>query len=199
MRVVTVIVVVGLVLGSASGSGAAPGLVVRGDARAWQEVLQAFSRLGSLRSYRIRANMGEGRRMLLEVVNPGRTRMVVGDGVLEVVRVGDEHRVRMAGGPWQCRPGVPVPQLPSGTPAPQHVEVTVERRPDAEVRGERARSYRYWFGAERDAVTQLYVSVRTGLPLRMQILGEAGQVKVTMDYGDFDAPIQIELPACQER
>ncbi len=136
--------------------------------------------------------------MLVEVVNPGRTRMVVGDGELEVVRVGNEHRVRAAGGPWRCRPEVPVPQVPSGTPAPQQVEVTVERRPDAEVRGERARSYRY-FGTDRDAVTQLYVSVRTGLPLRMQIIGEPGQVKVTMDYGDFDAPIQIELPACQER
>lgn len=113
VRVVTVVVLVWLLVGSASASGAAPGPLVRKDAQASQEVL-AFSRWETLRTSRIRSDTGDGRQMPMGFVNPGRTRMVVG-------------------------------------------------------------------------------------PLRLHVRTEAGQVQVTMDCADFDAPIQIELPACQHR
>ncbi|MCS7236468.1 MAG: hypothetical protein RMM30_10925 [Armatimonadota bacterium] len=77
--------------------------------------------------------------------------------------------------------------------------MTVERGPTARVGAEEARTYRYWFGPRREAVFHLYVSARTGLPRRMRVLNEQGRVQTTMDYGDFNAPLRIELPPCQLR
>lgn len=139
--------------------------------------------------------------MVIEFVNPDRMRMVMAGGQMEMIQVGREQRLRMAGGPWQCpRGGVTTaPQVPSATLPEGVMEVTVERGPNAKVGGEETRTYRYWFGPRREAVFQLYVSVRTGLPRRMQVLDEQGRVQTTMDYGDFNAPLRIELPPCQLR
>lgn len=188
-----------LVVALATAGGAVPGLKVKGDPRAWQEVSQALGRLASLRTYRVRADMAQGQTMVMEFVNPDRSRMVMAGGQVETVRVGNEVRFRMAGGPWQCRATMPLPEAPRAMPPAGEVEVTVERGPDAQVGGERTRTYRYWFGSRRDMITRLYVSVRTGLPRRMQVLDAQGRVQMTMDYVDFNAPIRIELPPCQDR
>ncbi len=191
--------VVTLVVWLAAAAVAAPGLTVNGDAQAWREVGQAMAKLAALRSYRIRSDMGQGETMVVEFVNPDRMRMVMGGGELEVVRVGGEQRVRMAGGPWQCRMMFPAPQPPSGGPPEGETRVTVQRGPNRKLGGEETRTYRYWFGSKPDAVMHLYVSVRTGLPRRLQVLDQAGKVQTTMDYTDFNADIRISLPPCQDR
>ncbi len=195
----TVVLPAVLAVGLAAGVAAAPGLKVNGDAQAWQEVGEAMARLASLRTYRVRAEVAQGQTMVMEFVNPDRSRTVMAGGQVEVIRVGKEHRFRVAGGPWQCRTAGPTPQVPTGTPQEGQAEVTVERGPDAQVDGERTRTYRYWFGPQRETVTHLYVSVQTGLPRRMQLVDPQGRVQVTMDYGDFNAHIEITLPPCQDR
>jgi len=190
---------VALAVWVAGAAGAAPALTVNGDARAWREVGEAMAKLAALRSYRVRSDMGQGQTMVVEFVNPDRMRMVMGGGQVEVVRVGQEQRVRMAGGPWQCRMMFPAPQPPSGGPPEGETRVTVQRAPNRKVGGEEVRTYRYWFGSKPDAVMHLYVSVRTGLPRRLQVLDQAGKVQTTMDYTDFNADIRISLPPCQDR
>ena len=190
---------VALAVWVAAAAVAAPALTVNGDARAWREVGQAMAKLAALRSYRVRSDMGQGQTMVVEFVNPDRMRMVMGGGQVEVVRVGSEQRMRTAGGPWQCRMMFPAPQTPSGGPPQGETQVTVQRGPNRKVGGEEARTYRYWFGSRADSVMQLYVSVRTGLPRRLQVLDQAGRVQTTMDYTDFNANIRISLPPCQDR
>lgn len=190
----------GWVLGVVAAGGvaaAAPALTVRGDAQAWREVAEALGRLASLRSYRVQARSAEGDAVLIEFVNPDRMRMVAQGGQVEVIRVGPEQRFRVAGGPWQCWAPGPAGQVPSGGPPEGETVVTVERAPDALVDGEPTRTYRYWFGSRPEARLQLYVSARSGLPRRLEILDPEGKVRTTLDYGDFDAPIGIDLPACQ--
>ncbi|MDR5710112.1 MAG: hypothetical protein QN172_10370 [Armatimonadota bacterium] len=130
-------------VGWAARGGAAPApLAVRGDAQAWQEIHQAMARLASLRSYRVRSELGQGQTMVMEFVNPDRMRMVMAGGEMEIVQVGEQQRFRMAGGPWQCIATVPTPEMPTGQPAEGETEVTAERGPDAQVGGERTRTYR---------------------------------------------------------
>ncbi|MFN3285866.1 MAG: hypothetical protein ACK45F_06250 [bacterium] len=181
---------------TAVGWAAPTGFRVEGDARAWEEVGQALARLASLRSYRARVDLGQGQTMAVEFVNPDRVRMVVAGGEMEIVRVGQQQRFRMAGGPWQCVATVPMPEVPTGRPAEGETAVTIHRGPEAQVGGERTRTYRYWFGTRLESVMRLYVSVRTGLPRRLEMLDARGRTEVTVDYGDFNAPIQIELPPC---
>lgn len=76
-------------------------------------------------------------------------------------------------------------------------ETTAARGPAAVLDGVPAQSYTYdysgSFGTHR-----LFVADVTGLPKRIQWLGDHGEVVMQADLFDYDAPITIELPACRD-
>jgi hypothetical protein len=186
-----------------AGVAVAQGLVVKGDRKAWSEIQAALNRLDALKSYRARGPIEGGGKMLMEVVNPDRSRVVTETPGMkeENIEVGKEQRWRIGNGPWQCtadgRPRPGTGQAPSVVP-PGETEVTAERGPRVKIQNDDTQSYRYWFGP-RHVVYRLFVLTKGGLPRRIQVLDAQDNAALTLDYYDFNAAIRITLPKCEQR
>ncbi len=102
-------------------------------------------------------------------------------------------------GIWECPDVKPPARSADGGGA----SMRVSRLPDAVIEGAATRVYLLEVTAERQTVqAQVYVLVERGLPRRqvMQMAGgHAGQGRLVSDYYDYNAPIQIALPACGQR
>ncbi|HEY3248638.1 MAG TPA: hypothetical protein VGK88_10155 [bacterium] len=184
---------------------AAAQVTVKGDPAAWQEVVAAYQRLGTLRSYRMKVTGPgvPGLGISLEIVNPDRTRTLVdlGNGGYETIVVGKEARGRVGDGPWQCQ--APPVGLGAGLPDPKAAkgEVTIARLRQVTIDGARTQSYQSSFSTASTAQPislRLYVLQSGGVLRRVEILDKAGKITISVDYYDFNAPIKIELPECAE-
>ncbi len=238
--------VLALVSVAAAGWAAPAGMVVKGDARAWEEVEAAQARLQALHSYRIRSAVAPESpiqvTLLTEVMNPDRRRVVVElpHYTAESIIVGRQMASRQlskAGAPTSPQPSIGPGVLLSafldpigfatgfvmraamdamtqavaqrltgwrcqtleasgGAQAPAELEIEVGRLPDASLGGAPVRVYRMVgrMPGQPASEQRLWVGA-DGLPRRWEIL-DGGKPMLTMDYGDFNAPIQIELPPC---
>jgi len=186
---------------------AAAQVTVIGPPAAWQEVMAAYQRLASVRTYRMKIK-GTGvpaGGIVVEVVNPDRRRTLVplGKGGFETIVVGNESRTRVGNGPWQCQaaPG----SLGGGTGGwPPDLrrakgEVTVTRLGFATLEGARTQSYEIVYTPSANAkptTIRLYVLQSGGILRRAEVLDKDEKVAVTIDYYDVNAPITIDLPKC---
>ena len=190
---------------SAALTGPASGdATVNGDAAAWREVVAAYGKLNTLSGYRMKTTGPGGGTMVIEVTAGGtamHAMMQMQDGEVEVVRVGDQMRVRMdmPGAPagWRCQGVPPVPRL--SDPIGFQGTVDVARGPDVEIDGRPMHVYVYTLessagGAAEAVKTTLYVGVENGLPRRVALAMPRGDQ--AMDYYDYGAPIEIMLPSC---
>ena len=137
---------------------------------------------------------------------------------VEAVTVNHETRIRGKKDgepwePWECRKAA----MPAGTGGVA-VQSTVEasRGPDTAIEGTPVRTYTYttvttitYPDQKQSTVTRattLYVDIQTGLPRRKveqvrvksaTLDGRDGST-MTSDYYDYDAKIEITLPACEK-
>jgi len=198
-----VLAVISLAAGAAAA--AAQELTVKGDQQAWLEITAASARQSQVRSYRAKmtapGSVGNGG--TIEVVNPDRYHVVVEQ--FESIQVGRNMRIRTGGGPWQCPPtGPPVPESTTD-PSRMSGEVEAVRGPAVAIDSVATQSYTFTWkspgavaaaGVPNTAMkTRLFVANASGLPKRMQILGDNDQVDVQFDY-EYDIPITIDLPPC---
>jgi len=177
---------------------------VTGDQVAWKEVRAAYGKLQTLSGYRMRVATGQPPDMMFEVVPPASVRMTVpaGNGSMETIPVHGQSRFRINApggpGPWQCQ-GSPSVEFP-GNPAEEiQSTVQVSRGADTAIAGTAVRTYSYRYAATAQgqtvhAKTTLYVGTQTGLPRRAVTSG--GGRDVTIDYYDYGAKIDIQLPPC---
>lgn len=177
---------------------------VTGDHAAWAEVRTAYKKLQTLAGYRMRVATGQSPDMTFEVAPPASVRMTVpaGNGVMEVITVHGQSRVRTRGsggaGPWQCQ-GAPSIEFP-GDPAERiQGTVHVSRGGDTAIAGAAVRTYIYRYattvqGQVVNVQTTLYVGAQTGLPRRAVTL--RGGSEVAIDFYDFGTRIDIPLPPC---
>jgi hypothetical protein len=207
-----VAVAVALVLASAPvlvppALAAGQGLTVKGDQRAWNELMAAFTKQSKVKSYRAKitepgSGAGAG---TIDFVNPDRYHVIMMGGQMESVQVGKEIRVRMgASSPWQCT-GQPTPP-PMTNPGQMTGEVEVARGPAVTINGVPTQSYTFSqkvgmpaspaAGVPNMTVkSRVFVANATGLPKRTQVLGDNDKVVEQFDY-DYNVPITITLPAC---
>jgi hypothetical protein len=186
---------------------AAAQVTVVGPPAAWQEVMAAYQRLASARTYRMKirgAGVPAGG-ILIEVVNPDRRRTLVpvGQGGFETIVVGKEGRTRTGNGPWQCQlaPGSMVGGTGGWPPDPRTAkgEVTVTRLGFATIDGGRTQSYEVVYTPSANAkptTIRVFVLQNGGILRRAEVLDKDEKVAVTIDYYDVNAPITIELPRC---
>lgn len=196
--------IAGLALVATVAAPAAAQLTVKGDAQAWQDVVAAYQRLTTLRTYRVKiSGSATPGPVTVEVVNPDRRRTVATLGTqrtTEVITVGRESRTRVGTGPWQCQGpiGFGFGSVPFD-PKAMKGEVTVSRVGPVTLDGTRMLAYRVAYGpagTDRVTHTRLYVLADSGLPRRSDVYGTDGKVSTTIDFFDFNAPITIELPKC---
>jgi len=185
-------------------------VTVKGDAAAWREISAAHGNLAKLKTYRMKiAATGQPEAIVMEKVNPDRTRMIIqAQGVsMETIVVGNETRTRMsgtgmpAGSPagWQCQPAQAQAGPRGSAPDPTKAkgEVTVSRLADATIDGAKTRGYQYTMKSDGPPVqSRVFVLVDRSLPRRTEVLDNSGNVESTFDYYDFNAPITIDLPKC---
>jgi len=183
-------------------SGAAAQVTVKGDARAWQEVGAAYDRLAKLRTYRVKMKFeGQPASMVIEYVNPDRTRMLMqAEGyTMETVTVGAQVQYRMVTAgtptPWQCAAPPRTTQTPDDARSARG-EVTISRLGEVTIEGVRAQGYDYSWTSQGQTVRQRLYVAGDGMPRRLVVLDSAGKVQVTMDYYDFNAPVTIEFAKC---
>lgn len=198
-RSVLILVIVAAL--AAAAWAAPPKLVVKGDAKAWDEIVAAFNELGKLKSYRAKGKMGEQGTLAVEVVNPDRSRTVLtmAGSVAETIVVAAEARYRMGTGPWTCPPRAQV-QDPVMRIEKLTGEVTASRGPAAIINGVDTRSYKYTVkepGPMPSATLRLYVGMKDGLPRRWEMLAEGGKVFIFQEHYDFNRPVTITLPPCK--
>lgn len=104
-------------------------------------------------------------------------------------------------GLWKCtRLDEPSPtqqaQSSGGQSGP---EMTVTKLGEGSVEGARTMVYEIAFPDRGETRKSRYhVLVDLGVPRRMEMLDSSGSVLGMMDYYDFDAPITIELPPCEQ-
>lgn len=114
-------------------------------------------------------------------------------------------------GPWQCVKARP-PADTRGFSSQTTIEAS--RGPDTEIEGTPVRTYIYTLVSTSTSPdkrqrtvtskTTLYVGAQTGLPRREVFVVYAGSDNresppQTIDYYDYDAKIEITLPACEKR
>lgn len=182
----------------ATGTVAAPKLVVKGDAKAWAEVSAALTKLVKLKSYRAKGTLPGGGSITMDVVNPHslHSRTAMAGAAVETIQVGAEARFRSAGGKWECHEqsdGAPYtdPTIMTG-------EVTTTRGPAEIIDGVRTQSYTYlWKNDDETTRNRLFVAATDGLPRRYQLIDNNGAVAMTLNFFDFNAPIKITLPSCR--
>lgn len=199
--VIRAMAVVAMVLALATpGAVAAPGLVVKGDQKAWSEIVAALSRMNALKTYRAKLVFPGAPPGLFEAQNPDRfhTIMDFGGGAFETVQVGSEIRFREGKGKWQCTGQSAQP--PNPDPKKMTGEVTATRGPAETVEGVRTQTYTYiWKSGEAHVpltiTAKVFVAVGTGLLRRIQLL-DKGKVSIQYDYYDYNAPFTITLPSC---
>lgn len=126
------------------------------------------------------------------------TNMVVG-AVTQAVTQSVMSQVAPAGadirpGVWQCQR----PQTSASVSASTR-EVTVARAGEATIDGARTLGYDLTF-VEQSGTTKMrmYVLADRQLPRRTASFDASGKLVGGMDYYDFDAPITIELPPCEQ-
>lgn len=194
------VLVVGLVLVLAGG--AAGQVTVKGDAKAWQDVIAAQDKLSKLKTYRVKMTVeGQPAVMITEHVSPGRTRtvMTIEGMTLETIVVdGKSASRRTVGGQtsnWSCSEPQAGPQAPAD-PKSAKGEVTVRRIGEAAIGGTSTSGYEFTWVQQGQAITQRMYIARDGLPRRLVVLDGSGKPQTTMDYYDFGAPITIEPPRC---
>lgn len=95
-------------------------------------------------------------------------------------------------GKWVCRKDEPVRD--------RSANARVEALPDGAVGGKNVRRYRVVAPPDEKEASLHIVSVdkESGLPLRVEVLDEDGDVFTTIDHSDFGAPIKVEFPACDK-
>ena len=186
----------------AAGARSEP--AVTGDLAAWNEVGAAFRKLQALSGYRMRVANGQSPDMRFEVVPPAAVRMAVpaGNGSMETITVRGQSRFRInaPGGPgqWQCQ-GSPSVEFPGNPAEAIQGTVQVSRGADIVIEGSAVRTYIYTYtataqGQTISVKTTLYVGKQTGLPRRALTSGGGGDT--TIDYYDYGAKLDIQLPPC---
>ncbi len=91
---------------------------------------------------------------------------------------------------WRCQ----TLEAGGGAQAPPELEVEVARLPQASLGGAPVRVYRMVWRIPGQPASEQRLSVGAdGLPRRLEWLQD-GKPMMTEEYGDFGAPIQIELP-----
>jgi hypothetical protein len=96
---------------------------------------------------------------------------------------------------WHCM-GIPAM---GGAPDPSKIQGTVDaaRGPDSVIEGEPVHAYTYTFQMAGHAMKQtVYVGAASGLPRRVVVAMPIPAGEQTMDYYDYGAPIQFNVPAC---
>lgn len=190
---------------STAGATAPDVLTVKGDRQAWLVITTASARQSQVRSYRATMTApGSGRTGgTIEVVNPDRYHIVMEQ--FESIQVGKEMRIRAGGGPWECPPaGQESPQR-AADPKPMSGEVEAVKGPAVDIDSVPTQSYTFTWkrgvaAAAADVPnaavkTRFFVANVSGLPMRMQILGDKDHVEMQFDY-EYDVPITIDLPSC---
>jgi hypothetical protein len=201
---------------------------VTGDPTAWAEIRTAYAKLHLLPGFRVKMTEGMSgftATAIMEFALPDRAHMIMqmpqGAGVMEMIRAGDEIRMRLkmpnadAPGEWQCVSGQPrtgPSESPFGfgsLPDPRRINGAVEvaRGEDTTINGSPVHSYTYTLrrsDASGEIKTILYVETHSGLPVRTvgsirdgSSAVEGVTVQFTLDYYDFGAQIDISLPACK--
>jgi hypothetical protein len=178
------------------GGTASADITVKGDQAAWQEVQAAYAKLKALPGYRMKADMPGGS-MVVEVASGGTVMHVMmhsQGGSMESYTVNGQTRMKQdipgAKPGWHC-------YGTGGPPDPTKIQGTVEvaRGQDAPIDGQPMRVYTYTFQMRGQASKQtLFVGAANGLPRRIVVATPRGDE--TMDYYDYGAPIQFNLPPC---
>jgi len=185
----------------ATGALAAPKLVVKGDTKAWAEIVSAMTKLTKLKSYRTKGTvaMPTGSAVtMMDVVNPGSfySKTTAGGNTTEVIRVGTAVRMRTGGGAWIC--DTQQQDMPNMDPEKMWGELTAARGPAETIAGVQTQSYTYvWKNDIMTVKARFFVATSDGLPRRGQVLDDDGKVVMTTDYYDFNAAIKITLPSCK--
>jgi hypothetical protein len=188
-----------VVAGATAASAAPAQLRITGDEAAGREYFSAWERVSQARAYRKRVTTG-GQTIVIEVVNPNRQRMIIGEGASrqEIVTIGQEFRIRAGNGPYMCLPPQARPQFGGPDPDPQHAqgEVNVTRLPNGTIEGVAVRGYLVAFAVEGRSIRMRGWVSANGDLRRVEFLNAAGNVETTTDYYDVNAAITIELTPC---
>jgi hypothetical protein len=97
---------------------------------------------------------------------------------------------------WTCRDAKPEK---ADTASPPHL-LNAKATGKAKVGSEAANSYEFSIQDEESRMEMpvtLYVSASSGLPLKLEM--SQPEATMVMEYYDFDAPIQIEVPGCMKK
>jgi hypothetical protein len=193
---IAVLAVVCLLAGTASAD-----ITVKGDQAAWQEVQAAYGKLKALAGYRMKMDT-PGASMMMEVASGGTAMHMImrsAQGSVESYFVNGQIRVKNdmpdAQPGWHCS-GAPSAAM-AGPPDPTKIQGTVDisRGQDTTIDGEPMHVFTYTFETRGRASRQtLYVGAANGLPRRIAVATPRGDQ--TMDYYDYGAAIQFNLPAC---
>jgi hypothetical protein len=197
---VTVTALAAAVWAGLAGAASAD-LTVKGDQTAWQEIQAAFAKLKALSGYRMRADI-QGGSMVVEVTSGGTAMHLMmhsPGGNIESYSVNGQTRMKndMPGAVpgWHCY-GTQSPAM-AGPPDPTKVQGTVDvaRGQDATIDGQMMHVYLYTVQmGGRSAKQTMYIDAANGLPRRIVVATPQGDE--SMDYYDYGAPIQFNLPAC---
>ena len=95
-------------------------------------------------------------------------------------------------GKWVCRKGEPEPDYTA--------KAKVEALPTGNIGGKAVKRYRVTPPPEVKEGSPHVVSVdeQSGLPVRVEVLDEDGEVFTTIEHSDFGKPQRIEFPKCDK-
>jgi hypothetical protein len=175
---------------------AAPaGGTVQGDPQAIRELNAAREKFAALRTYRVRMSM-EGREiMVMEIVNPDRSRIRIALApnlpANEITVIGSESWTRSGN---NCRKDAArQPARDDADPTRAQGSMTVQRGGAETIDGAPAQTYLVTSEYQGQQSRQkFYVTPANGMIRRMETSNAQGTV--TFDYFDYDAPITITPP-----
>jgi len=102
-------------------------------------------------------------------------------------------------GVWQCPEAG---QGASSSSSSSNAEVAAVRLGESTIEGARTQGYDVTFTEQREGRTttskmRMYMLADRQVPRRIESFDASGKSQGMMDYYDYDAPITIDLPACQ--
>ncbi len=188
-----------LLAGAATGTRAAPGPTIQGDAQAVAELRAIYARFGEAKSWRSRMAFPgpPPGTMTMEFVAPDRIHMIVNQG-------GQAGEYFLIGNTMYVKSGRDCIKLPQRINLPnprEHMQqesdavIQVTRGGAEVVDGTPTQTYNLTITSQGRTVRQkMYAATATGLPRRLEISSAEGTMMI--DYIDFGAGITINDPPC---